>query len=76
MSVEHPSYYGGGDNPYEAIKVINAWNLNFSLGSAIKYICRAGRKDFGKQIEDLEKAAFYLKLEIERLRADKEAYES
>jgi hypothetical protein len=71
VSVEHPSYYGGGDNPYEAIKVINAWDLNFSLGSAIKYICRAGRKDSEKQIEDLEKAAFYLVLEINRLRANK-----
>jgi len=39
-----PDHYGGTDNPYEAIKVIEAWNLNFSLGNALKYICRAGKK--------------------------------
>lgn len=42
--IAHPSYYGGADNPYEAIKVIRAWKLNFSLGNAIKYICRAGKR--------------------------------
>ena len=68
-SVEHPNYYGGSDNPYEAIKVINAWGLGFSLGSAVKYICRAGSKDSNKHIEDLEKAAFYIKLEIENLKS-------
>lgn len=71
-SVEHPQYYGGGDNPYEAIKVINAWGLGFSLGSALKYICRAGFKDSKKHIEDLEKAAFYIRLEIENLKSRKE----
>lgn len=71
-SVEHPNYYGGGDNPYEAIKVINAWGLGFSLGSAVKYICRAGLKDSKKHIEDLEKAAFYIRLEIENLKSKKE----
>jgi hypothetical protein len=39
-----PSHYGGSSNLYEAIKVIEAWGLNFSLGNAVKYICRAGKK--------------------------------
>lgn len=39
-----PKHYGGADNLYEAIKVIEAWSLNFSLGNAVKYICRAGKK--------------------------------
>jgi hypothetical protein len=39
--VNHPMHYGGIDNSYEAIKVIDAWNANFNLGNAIKYICRA-----------------------------------
>lgn len=39
-----PAHYGGADSAYEAIKVIEAWALNFSLGNAIKYICRAGKK--------------------------------
>lgn len=39
-------------------------NLNFFLGNAIKYICRAGKKDSNKYIEDLEKAIAYLNKEI------------
>lgn len=31
--VNHPSHYGGADNTYEAIKVIEAWGLNFSLAT-------------------------------------------
>lgn len=42
--VDHPAHYGGEDNVYEAIKVIDAWALGFSLGNAVKYICRAGKK--------------------------------
>jgi Protein of unknwon function (DUF3310) len=58
--VDHPSHYGGKRNPYEAIKVIEAWRLDFSLGNAVKYISRAGKKDPTKLVEDLEKAAWYL----------------
>lgn len=58
--VEHPSHYGGADNPYEAIKVIRAWDLGFELGNTVKYIARAGKKDPEKELEDLEKAAWYL----------------
>ena len=65
--VNHPAHYGGADNPYEAIKVINAWDLNFNLGSTVKYISRAGKKDPNLWIEDLEKAVFYLQDEIKQL---------
>lgn len=61
MSVNHPEYYGGKDNPYEAIKVIEAWGLGFCLGNAVKYISRAGKKDSAKLIEDLEKAGWYIR---------------
>jgi len=61
--VDHPSHYGGKENVYEAIKVIDAWRLNFSLGNAVKYIARADKK--GKPIEDLKKALWYLNHEIE-----------
>jgi hypothetical protein len=70
--VEHPNYYGGADNPYEAIKVIDAWGLGFSLGSALKYICRAGFKDSKTHVEDLEKAAFYIRLEIDKIKKREE----
>lgn len=63
--INHPPHYGGADNPYEAIKVIEAWELGFRLGNAVKYIARAGKK--GSQIEDLEKARWYLDREIRLL---------
>jgi hypothetical protein len=61
--VNHPPHYGGGDNPYEAIKVIEAWSLGFHLGNAVKYIARAGKK--GAAIEDLKKARWYIDRVIE-----------
>jgi hypothetical protein len=67
--VDHPSHYGGKDNPYEAIKVIAAWGLGFCLGNAVKYISRAGKKDPGKLVEDLKKARWYLDEAIKRLEA-------
>ena len=66
--VQHPYHYGGKDNQYEAIKVIEAWKLNFCLGNAVKYISRAGKKDATKTVEDLEKAVWYLEREIQNLK--------
>lgn len=63
--VNHPSHYGGADSPYEAIKVIEAWDLGFHLGNVIKYLARAGKK--GDALTDLRKAQFYLDREISRL---------
>jgi hypothetical protein len=68
--VNHPKHYGGKDNPYEAIKVIEAWDLGFCLGNTIKYISRAGKKD--ETIQELEKALWYLKREIKNLKDAKE----
>lgn len=62
--VNHPSHYGGEDNIYEAIKVIEAWDLGFCLGNAIKYISRAGKKDNNSYLQDLKKAKWYLEREI------------
>lgn len=62
--VDHPNHYGGADNPYEAIKVIEAWALGFCLGNVLKYISRAGRKD--DILLDLKKAAWYLAREVEQ----------
>lgn len=64
-NVNHPSHYNFGK--YEVIDVIDDWKLGFSLGNAVKYIARAGKKDPEKEIEDLKKAVFYLNHEIERL---------
>ncbi len=67
QNVQHPIYYGGADDPYEAIKVIEAWNLGFHLGNTVKYISRAGKKDGNSVTQDLKKALFYLNREIELL---------
>lgn len=69
--VNHPAHYGGEDNTYEAIKVIEAWGLGFCLGNAVEYISRAGKKDPAKIVEDLEKARWYLDREIANLKTPK-----
>jgi len=66
--INHPIHYGGADNIYEAIKVIEAWNLDFHLGNTVKYISRAGRKDPEKELEDLQKAKWYLERKIDSLK--------
>lgn len=71
--VNHPEHYGGGDNPYEAIKIIEALNLNFHLGNTLKYISRAGKKEPEKVLQDLRKAAWYLDREIKN--REKEIFE-
>ena len=61
-----PEYYGGSDNPYEAIKIIEALGLGtgFNIGNVIKYISRAGKKDGNTRNQDLKKALYYLNREI------------
>jgi hypothetical protein len=66
-SINHPTHYGGQQNPYEAIKIIEALDLGFCLGNTVKYISRAGKKDPTKQLEDLSKARWYLDREIQKL---------
>jgi hypothetical protein len=65
--VNHPNHYGGKDNQYEAIKVIDAWSLDFCLGNTVKYISRAGKKNTDKELEDLKKALWYLQHKIDTL---------
>lgn len=65
--IEHPNHYGGEDNVYEAIKVIQAWNLGFELGNVLKYISRNGKKEGEAAIKDLKKAKQYLEFEIAKL---------
>jgi len=66
-SVDHPSHYRKSTG-HEAIDVIEAWELGFNLGNAVKYISRNGLKDPQKRVEDLEKARWYLNREIQRIR--------
>ena len=69
--VNHPAHYGGAANVYEHIKVVHAWGLNYELGNATKYICRAGKKDAATDIEDLEKARWYIDAEINRRKEER-----
>ena len=62
--VNNPEHYQS--SKLEAIEVIEAFNLNFSLGSAIKYILRAGKKPGEATEEDLKKAIWYLQRELDR----------
>ena len=72
--IDHPAHYGGAENPYEAIKVIEAWELGFCLGNVVKYISRAGKKD-ASVLQDLKKALWYLNREIEnREKSDKSTF--
>lgn len=59
-AVNHPAHYTSGG--MEAIDVIESFDLGFSLGNAVKYILRAGRK--GDRLEDLKKARWYIEREI------------
>lgn len=69
-AVNHPDHYGGADDPYEAIKVVEAWGLCFHLGNVVKYVSRAGKK--GDELEDLKKARWYLDRKISMLEEHKE----
>ncbi len=61
--VNHPDHYNDNPSGIECIEVVR--HCNFNIGSAIKYLWRAGKK--GSATEDLEKAVWYIKDEIERL---------
>lgn len=65
-NVSHPSHYANGwSNGAEVIDLTE--HLSFCAGNVVKYVCRAGRKDPDKYVEDLEKARWYLDREIERV---------
>ena len=65
--VKRPDHYCF--SKFEPKDVIREWGLNFNLGSAVKYIARAGRKD--DIVQDLKKAREFLSFEIEALEADR-----
>ena len=62
-AVNHPSHYTDGN--IEVIEYIEDKKLGYCLGNAVKYISKAGKKDPAKDIEDLQKADWYI---IRRIR--------
>ena len=71
--VNHPNHYGGESNPYEFIKVAEAWGWDQDsyLFTAGRYMVRAGKKFPEKEIEDLNKAIWYLNRKIEIIKKEK-----
>lgn len=68
-NVSHPQHYSEGwSNGAEVIDLTE--HLSFCAGNVVKYVCRAGRKDPDKYVEDLQKARWYLDREIERVEGD------
>ena len=65
-----PSYYGS--KGVQPIDIIEDQNLTFNSGNVVKYVARAGKKSKETEIQDLQKAKFYLDREISRLVREKE----
>lgn len=63
--VNHPSHYTGHPAGIECIDVIEA-NTFYNLAAAMKYIWRVSWGSKDNDIQDLEKAAWYIRREIDR----------
>lgn len=70
----NPKHYN--DVAITPIDVIEDWDLDFCLGNAVKYICRAGAKPGEDELVDLEKALWYLQRKVNALKAFKKDYEA
>lgn len=74
-SVNHPKHYTSDPSGIECIEITR--HRNFNIGNAIKYLWRAGLKEssqlnnFEKQVQDLDKAIWYIQDEKKRLQAEK-----
>lgn len=62
--VNHPSHYTSDPSGIECIQISENWS--FCLGNALKYLWRNGKKDADTDIQDLQKAIWYIQREIER----------
>ncbi len=62
--VNHPKHYTSHPSGVEVIEITE--HMNFCLGNAIKYILRSAYK--GKELQDLEKACWYIQREIDRIK--------
>jgi len=67
--VSRPAHYTS--SKVEVIDAIEAWGLGYHLGNVVKYVARAGKKNPTKDIQDLEKAAWYLNRRIEKLKEER-----
>lgn len=68
--INHPKHYTSHDSKIECIEITR--HHNFNIGNAIKYLWRAGLKDGNSDIQDLQKAIWYINDEIKRLEGKNE----
>lgn len=68
-NVNHPKHYTSDPSGVECIEITR--HRNFNIGNAIKYLWRAGLKDGNGDIQDLQKAIWYIQDEINRLQQTK-----
>tara|TARA_B110000091_G_scaffold79637_1_gene87694 strand:- start:439 stop:891 length:453 start_codon:yes stop_codon:yes gene_type:complete len=72
----NPSHYQNADKKYEHRFVAKAWDLEYYLSAATKYIARCGKKasvgmsDVAKEIQDLEKSIVYIQFRIDELKGE------
>ena len=66
-AVHSPKHYTTG-LPVEVIEITA--DLDFALGNCVKYAARAGKKDPKRTLEDIQKAAWYVRYELDRLAND------
>lgn len=75
-NVDHPKHYNSHPSGIECIEITRYYPFN--VGSAIKYLWRAGLKtddsmlDVDKEIEDLEKAIWFINDRIKQLRHERD----
>lgn len=67
--INWPKHYNHGK--IQPIEVIEDWGLGFHLGNCVKYVARAGKKGGAPELEDLEKARWYINRRIEQLEGKK-----
>jgi hypothetical protein len=68
-NVNNPRHYNSNQSGAECIDIAECFNFN--IGNVVKYVWRSGLKGENKEIEDLEKAKWYLNREIERIKKTK-----
>jgi hypothetical protein len=63
----NPPHYLGAKG-LQAINVIEAFELDYCKGNAVKYLVRAGKKEGESELDDLEKARWYIERRLMQLR--------
>ena len=66
--VNQPSHYTSHPSGIECIEITR--HHDFAIGNAIKYLWRAGLKNSDNEVQDLEKAAWYIQDKIKQLKGN------